>query len=271
MMMARWRYIQAVREPAERRNPDTLVRRFIPMLDRLRVAWMSKQDLEKLRSHAFYYYLVARTKFYDGIVLDAVSGGASRIVNIGCGSDTRAYRFEEVLRKNGVRVLECDLPAAIQAKQQLTKRWGRFEYIEHLPLDLNDGAWPDLDRWLGPRTDAKTLVLVEGVSPYIFENPFTQFLALLAGRLAQGSRVAHDFKILGANDNFGRRARRTDKTFRLEAERGAVTAFYKKLGYRLERFELGSELTVLLVPGLSGSIHPLFTEDALVDLRVSGS
>ena len=271
MMMARWRYIQSVRESVERRNPDTLVRRFIPLLDRLRVAWMGKEDLAKLRSHPFYYYLVARTRFYDAVVLDAVSGGARQIVNVGCGSDTRAYRFEQILRKNRVSVLECDLPEAVHAKQQLTSRWGQFEYIEHLPLDLNDGAWPDLDRWLGDRTGTKTLVIMEGVSPYIYPGPFERFLALLAGRLAHGSQVTHDFKLLGANDNFARRPGHAERTFRLPANRQDVTTFYESLGYRLERFELGSELTMRLVPGMAGSSSPLFTEDALAELRVGKS
>lgn len=271
MMMAQWRHIQSVHESAAKRNPDTLVRRFIPMLDRFRVAWTSKDDLAKLRSHPFYYYLVARTKFYDAIVLDAVSDGVRQIVNIGCGSDTRAYRFEKDLRKNGVRVLECDLPAAIRAKHQLTKRWGRFEYIEHMPLDLNDGAWPEFDQWLRAREDTKTLVLMEGVSPYIFEAPFRLFLALLADRLAHQNRVVHDFKLLGANDNFARRGEQGERTFRLPVEQGDVTKFYEKLGHRLERFELSSELTVRLVPGLARSSASLFTEDALVELSVRGN
>ena len=31
-------------------------------------------------------------------------------VMVGCGSDTRAYRFQDLLCRHGVKVLECDQP-----------------------------------------------------------------------------------------------------------------------------------------------------------------
>jgi hypothetical protein len=62
MFVARLRYIQSVHEPPEWRNPDTLVRHFIPFVERCRLAWASHHDVSKLRENPFYYYLVARTK-----------------------------------------------------------------------------------------------------------------------------------------------------------------------------------------------------------------
>jgi len=149
MYVARLRYIQTIYEPPELRNPDTLVRYFIPVLLRFRTVWLGKKTLAKLRADPFYYYLVARTRYYDRVFRDAIANGVQRIVGVGCGSDTRAYRFKDELCSKGVKVLECDQAEIISEKQRLTKRWRHFGHVEHLAIDLNDGAWPKLESWLG--------------------------------------------------------------------------------------------------------------------------
>jgi O-methyltransferase involved in polyketide biosynthesis len=155
---------------------------------------------------------------------------------------------------------------AIQAKQRVVKRLGRFDHVEYLPIDLNDDAWPELERWLGARPTAKSLAVMEGVSPYVNEHSFAKFLSLLRDMLPNGSQVAFDFKLSGANDGFGC-AGRTDRPFRLSGVREDVAAFHEALGYRLAHLELSSALSMRLLPGL-GSGAPLFREDALVQLEI---
>ena len=267
MDVAHLRYIQSIHESPERRNPDTLVRHFIPILARLRTACLGREELSKLRADPLYYYLVARTKYYDQVVNEAVSDGVRQIVIIGCGSDTRAYRFKHLLCSKGVKVLECDQPKAIRAKQQVAKRWRCFDYVEYLPIDLNDDTWPELEHWLGDRTRTKALVLMEGVSPYINGSNFGRFLVLLATRLLPGSHVAYDFKIRGVHDDFGR-VGRIQEPFRLSRASDEVATFHEALGLRFEHMELSSELCARLLPGLAESDITLFSEDGLVRLRV---
>jgi methyltransferase (TIGR00027 family) len=266
MYVARLRYIQTIHESPERRNPDRFVKHFIPMMLRFRTAWLSQAELSKLRTDPFYYYLVARTRYYDQVVNDAIADGIQRFVIVGCGSDTRSYRFKDLLRDKGIRVLECDQPEAIYEKKRLTRRWRHFGHVEHLAVDLNDGEWPKFEHWLGG-VKPTTLVMIEGVSPYINENAFSQFLRLLATRLAVGSHVAYDFKIGGVKDSFGR-AGRTEKPFRLSTSRDDVAAFHQMLGLRLDHMELSSALGMRLLPSLNG--YPLFEEDGLLRLRVMG-
>ena len=268
MYVAHLRYIQSIHEPRERRNPDTLVRYFLPILQRFRSTWLSQADLATLRADPFYYYLVARTRYYDRVVEEAVSEGVTRIIGVGCGSDTRAYRFKDLLCGKGVKVLECDQPESISAKQVLAKRWPHLDHVEYLPIDLNDGTWPELERRLGDRTTSKTLVLMEGVSPYVNYSEFSKFLQLLAARLGPGSPVAYDFKLAGLKDDFGREGR-TRKPFRLTSSVDEVAAFHKGHGFRLEHMELSAELCARLLPDLKPSAAPMFSEDGLVRLRVA--
>jgi methyltransferase (TIGR00027 family) len=267
MYVARLRYIQTVHEPEQRRNPDVWVRHFIPLTLRLRTRLLAEKELTKLRSDPFYYYLVARTKHYDQVVKDALADGIERFVMIGCGSDTRSYRFQDQLLSKGIKVLECDQAEAINEKKRLTKKWQRYGHVEYLAIDLNDGEWPKLEFWLG-NSRPKTLVMIEGVSPYIHDNAFERFLHMLASRLAPGSHVAYDFKVGGINDDFGRGGR-TQKPFRLSTSKPEVEAYHRPLGLKLEHMELGPALSKRMLPDLNGS--PLFEEDGLLRLKVIGA
>ncbi len=269
MYVARLRHIQSIHESPERRNPDTLVRHFIPIVQRLRSAWIGRTQLDKLRETPIYYFLIARTKYYDQVLEDAVSDGVKRIVNVGCGSDTRAYRFQKLLRGKGVRVLECDQPEAIHVKEHMARRWRPSDYVEYLPIDLNDNDWPELEHWLGDRTAPKTLVLIEGVSVYVNDSNFHRFLQVLAFRLSPGSHVCYDYKIRGIHDDLGRSGR-TERPFRLSQVREEVATYHQAIGLRLEHMELSSELCTRLLPDLTESTFPFFGEDSLVRLKVDG-
>ena len=268
MLVAKWRYIQSIHETADFRNPDTLVHYFLPMLERWRCKWLDQKKLALLRSDPFYYYLVARTKYYDGVFFDAISNNIQNIINVGCGSDTRSFRFEHVLRKKGIKVLECDQSEAISNKQRIAKQRDTSDYIAYLPIDLNDDVWPDFEHWLKANNSAKALVLMEGVSPYVNVETFDQFLSLLASKLPAGSRVAYDFKLRGVADEFGR-VGRTQRPFRLTASIEDLAAYHEKLGYRLDYMEKSSNLTARLLTGLAKSGASLFTEDGLIQLEVA--
>jgi len=267
LYVAQLRYIQTIREPLEQRNPDVLVGRFIPMKQRLRTALMTKKTLSRFRSDPFYYYLLARTIYYDRVVQDAIADGIQRLVMVGCGSDTRSYRFQEALASRNIKILECDQPASIQERKRITQSWPHSGRVEHMGIDLNDGEWPQFAHWFG-NDKPKALVMLEGVSPYINDGAFTRFLQLLSSRLASGSHLAYDFKIRGLRDDFGKEGR-TDKPFRLSTSKDEAIKFHQPLGFQLEHMELSSELTRRLLSNLNG--YSIFEEDGLLRLRVKGA
>jgi methyltransferase (TIGR00027 family) len=267
MYVAELRHIQSIHEKTELRNPDTLVRCFLPALRRWRLGWLGQRKLAILRSDPFYYYLLARTKYYDEVFLDAISDNMQYIINVGCGSDTRPYRFEHVLKQKGVKVLECDQPQAISERQRMAKKHWAIDHIAYLAIDLNDDAWPDFEHWLGTNNTAKALVLMEGVSAYVNIETFSRFLSLLARILPTRSRVAYDFKFTGVNDDFGR-VGKTQRPFRLTDVIEEVVAYHEKLGYQLGHIEHSSDLSARVLTSLENRGVPLFTEDGLVLLEV---
>jgi methyltransferase (TIGR00027 family) len=265
--VGRLRYIQAVVEPRERRGPDNLVRYFFPVLDRWRYRFVSRKELNKLRSEPFYYYLLARTKYYDGVFGEGICDNVQYIVNIGCGSDTRAHRFGPALKEKGIKVLECDQPEAISVKQRIARRLGPAGHIEYLSIDLNEDAWPKFEHWLDGIGRANVMLIMEGVSPYINKENFGRFLGLLGARLSPGTLVAYDYKLRGVSDNLGR-VGRTEDPFRLPPSREGVVAYHRERGFRVTHLELSSELEARLLPDVAEWGTPLFREDALVQLQV---
>jgi methyltransferase (TIGR00027 family) len=265
--VAQLRYVQTIHEPPERRNPDNFVRHFFPMMERLRCRFLSGAQLDELRSQPFYYYLLARTQHYDAVFCDAISDKVQYIVNIGCGSDTRAHRFAPALKLNSINVLECDLPEAISIKRKMTRRLESARNIQYVSLDLNDDSWPHFRRWLDRIGKATVMVMMEGVSPYVEATAFDRFMDLLGAALPRDSVVAYDFKFSGVADRFGR-ANRIETTFRLPNSREEVIAYHQQRGFRLDYMEPGWELEARLLPELASEGRALFLQDGLVRIQV---
>lgn len=256
------RYIQASCEPPSDRNPDALVGALLPPARRLACLVRGKLFASQLRSKAFYNYLLARTRYYDELFLGAAREGMRTIVNVGCGTDTRAYRYGDLLRAYGVTVIECDLPSAIRAKQKLAARRWPSEHVRYIALDLHERRWNDLERLLETARAAPALVMMEGVSPYIGAPAFEAFLRFLAARLHPRSVLAYDFKIAGTAEPFD--LSRVAQPLRLPCEREALRAYHAALGFELEHMEPSAELERRLAQG-AGLV---FDHDCLLTLRL---
>lgn len=267
LKVAERRYIQSIHERAERRNPDKLVGLFLPLLRRWRCRWLGPRTVAGLQADPIYYYLLARTRYYDQVFLNAIADDVQYIINIGCGTDTRAYRFEQVLKPKGMQVWECDQPAAIKIKQDLAKRVGTHEHLRYVSIDLNSEKWSDFEACLTENKTAKALVFMEGVAPYINSETFPKFLGFLAKNLPKGSRLAYDFKLRGF-DEAPSTAGQGPRLFRLGGSKEELAVFHERIGYRLEHVEGSADLTMRMVAGLNRSSSPLFIEDMLIQLQV---
>jgi methyltransferase (TIGR00027 family) len=268
VVVATLRYIQSLYEAQEYRNPDTFVRDLLSPPRRWLGALQAKLQLTRLQANPFYFYLVARTRYYDQIFRDAISDNINFIINIGCGTDTRAYRFAEELREKRISVLECDQPQSIYIKQRLAKRKWYTGHVTYVSIDLNDSSWPNLQYQL-VQIPSAALVVLEGVSNYIAKESFTQFLKFIAAKLHVGSRVAYDYKIQRIADDDQYSCSGSRKLFRLPAAKKDIVAFHQALGYELKHMELSSDLSLRLLPDIMRTNARLYAEDCLLQLIVA--
>jgi methyltransferase (TIGR00027 family) len=256
------RYIQSIYERPELRNPDTLIRELVPPPLRWTTRRHAKFFLSKFHEEPFYYYLIARTRYYDEVFSNAIESNIGCIVNIGCGSDTRAYRFAKQLRSHGIKMVECDQATSIAVKQQLASRRWQTDHVTYVSVDLNDNEWPDLEH----RLDAipcPALVMLEGVSPYIQATSFNRLLHFLVVKLHPGSVVAYDYKMQGFDVGDSNR-----NLFRLPATKHEVIAYHEALGYRVQHLELSSELSSRLLGDFASSHACSFGQDGLLKLAL---
>ncbi len=269
MRIGQLRHIQSVCETMEYKNPDNLATVFLSPAQRWSCLWRSMLQLSRFRADPFYSYLIARTKYYDQLFTGAVQDNVRVIINIGCGSDTRAYRFSRVLKQHGVRVLECDQPEAIQNKQGVARKNWSVDHVTYVSLDLNRLWWDELDLWLRGHGNGRIFVLMEGVSPYIGRVAFGKFLSFIASRLPPGSRLAYDFKIQGIADRFGY-SDGVGPLFRLGNNLDEAEAYHRSHGLRLDRLETSAALTLRLLPRMAERRGKVFHEDCLVQLTALG-
>jgi hypothetical protein len=164
-------------------------------------------------------------------------------------------------------VVECDQAESIAIKQELANRKWQTDYITYVSLDLNDNVWSNLKSHLD-KINSAVLVILEGVSSYIDQTSFDQFLNFLAVRLNPGSVIVYDYKIRSAADDFVPSGSTKKRGFRLPATKDRVIAYHEALGFKVEHLELSSELSLRLLPNLAIHQTPLFVEDGLVKLVV---
>jgi methyltransferase (TIGR00027 family) len=136
--------------------------------------------------------LAARTKFFDGRVLDATGAGVRQVVILGAGYDDRALRFPAP----GVRFFELDHPAtqADKARRLRAMRPGAVAPTL-VPADFRHD---DLGRVLaacGHDATQPTLFLCEGLLVYLDQPACVRLLAGLRARAAGGSTLAASLSV----------------------------------------------------------------------------
>lgn len=267
MRLGQLRHIQSVCETGDFKNPDYLADFFLSPSQRFICHWMATLRLARLRADPFYGYLVARTRYYDGLFVGAISNRVNVIVNIGCGSDTRSYRFGRLLQQNGIRVLECDQPEAITNKQCVARKKCPADHVSYLSINLNRERWDELADWFGAHESGSVFVLMEGVSPYIGSRSFARFLDFLSASLPAGSRFAYDFKFRGVADRFGE-SPESGELFRQPDDEKGVSLFHRAHGFRLDRMDSSAALTLRMLPRMREHRSLVFAEDGLLQLTV---
>lgn len=196
------------------RNPDHLARHFVGRLYGLLLMLpcaISRRVIERI-SPGSYCYFLARTKFIDGHLLQAIEHGIRQVVILGAGYDSRASRFGQKLREGEVRVLEVDLPSTQADKRARMRACSIAEprnvtYVAH---DFNEGELIDVLRRHGFDPQRPTFFIWEGVTYYLQSQAVANVLDLVVGRCAKGSSLAFDYSlrafVAGDESTYGGRA-----------------------------------------------------------------
>jgi methyltransferase (TIGR00027 family) len=152
---------------------------------------LARREIEGRLPGALLLHQV-RTRIFDELTLSAVREGASQVVLLGAGGDSRAYRFHRELER--IRVFEVDLPETTAWKQACVRRMlGRLPArVHYVPLDFGRKVLATGLAAGGFDSMLRTFFLWEGVTMYLRRDAVDDVLSLVA-RLGQGSSVTFDF------------------------------------------------------------------------------
>lgn len=144
------------------------------------------------------YHVALRTRAIDDALRDAVAQGASQLVVLGAGLDSRAMRLPELA---GVQVFEVDHPATQRYKVErlasLARPGGgaaapelRAGGLAHVGVDFERDRLDEALLSAGFRPAEPAFWIWEGVIPYLTREAVEGTLRLTAALSAPGSRIA---------------------------------------------------------------------------------
>jgi len=197
--VCRMRAIGARHPDAKLRNPDDLAARLCPLPPESAnyEAARAAINLDPRRSAGFFY-VNARTAHIDAALLRAAGEGATQVVVLGAGFDSRAYRF--AASQPRLRFFEVDLPDTLAAKKKRveTLLGALPPYVRYAAIDFDRQRLEDVLPAAGYGTCARTLFILEGVSMYIGAPATASTLRFIARNAGPGSRVVFDYAIRSA-------------------------------------------------------------------------
>lgn len=140
-----------------------------------------------------YFYVNARTHYVDAALVRAAAEGATQVVVLGAGFDSRAYRFRAT--HPALRFFEVDLPAAIEAKRRRIAEvlGGTPDNVRYAPIDFNTQRLEDVLPPLGYDPKQRSFFLLEGVVMYVAGAGNAATFDFIRRHAARGSTVVYDY------------------------------------------------------------------------------
>ena len=198
------RAIGAKHPDSEFRNPDHLALRFVGPRQRaladicpdaLDVGYLESLGRLSAEDRASVTSMFLRTKHVDATLDESLRAGATQVIVLGAGFDSRGYRFSDRLRD--VRFIEVDAPPRQEYKQQRVREvLGRLPAnMRYVPMDFTvDDLGTELKK-VGYCENARSLYIWEGVTMYLPEPAVTSILHCIRDHAAAGSRVVFDYTL----------------------------------------------------------------------------
>jgi methyltransferase (TIGR00027 family) len=142
------------------------------------------------------YNVALRTRAIDDALREGLAAGATQLVLLGAGLDSRAHRIDEL---RGKRVFEVDHPSTQRYKaERLARLGGRARATTRVAIDFERDRLGDVLRAAGFDPAAPSFWIWEGVTVYLTREAIVATLRAVGELAAPGSRVAVTYTRPGA-------------------------------------------------------------------------
>lgn len=186
------RAIESARPLEKRLVNDPYARKMVNSVNlACSTAWV-KAGLYDLSWKGAYEYVIARERYIDDMLRQALQEGFKQIVILGAGFDMRAFRIEGMER---VVVFEVDHPATQAAKRdKLRKLFDPIrENIRFVSIDFNEQTLEERLSASGYDEFEKTFFIWQGVTMYLTPQGVDATLKFIAEHSKSGSKVVFDY------------------------------------------------------------------------------
>lgn len=203
------------------RNPDYLAHEFCELPFELRTYEAARESIDRdPQMYAGYFYVNARTHHIDDALRRSVLSGATQVVVLGAGYDSRAYRYAKTHPQ--LKFFEVDLPETQAVKREKVQRivGSVASYATFVPIDFNSQSLKDVLIPAGFDVRAKSLFILEGVSMYIEPAGTAASLEFVARNAAPGSQIVFDYLLRDAIEMRGALMYGMNSSFKALAEHG---------------------------------------------------
>ncbi|HMC76707.1 MAG TPA: SAM-dependent methyltransferase [Vicinamibacterales bacterium] len=141
----------------------------------------------------FVWLMLVRTRRIDEVMERVIRGGATQVVILGAGFDTRAHRFAELLQD--AAVIEVDYGATQDYKRRRVEDalGGAPANLVYAPIDFARERLGGALRRAGFQSDRKTCFIAEGLSMYVPEEGMKETLRAIAAEAAPGSTLVLEY------------------------------------------------------------------------------
>jgi len=189
---------------SEMRNPDVLADRFFGARERQVLSDANQPvllDLDFMDAwtklgiqQRIFLHVLARTRAIDQLVREEVQAGATQLVILGAGYDSRAYRMKELFA--GATIFEVDFPPTQELKKLRVR-----EVLGHppknvvfVPIDFNTDSLGPVLKKAGYHSDRRTIFVWEGVTFYLNAAAVDVTLRFVAANSPPGSAIVFDYE-----------------------------------------------------------------------------
>lgn len=225
-------------------GPDNLAKYFLPAKAKFFLSYSFFRELFKRKldekGPGSYAYVSARTRFFDELFAQALKENTPQIIFLGAGYDTRAIRFQELLK--GTQIFELDVPTTQKVKMKLLRknRIPAPENLHFVPVNFDKDDIKQILFRAGYDPTKKSLFIWEGVTMYITEKAINETLSFVKQNSGLDSTIAFDYLyksvIQGKCTYYGARelaeiVKDSGEAFSFGIEEGEIQEFLASKGY----------------------------------------
>jgi methyltransferase (TIGR00027 family) len=185
------RAVESERPADERICYDPYARRFIPQWMYYVLGFFIKSGYAEWRGPGVNGFLAVRDRYIDDVLQSFLEEGLQRLVILGAGYDSRAYRFD----LTHVQTFEVDHPATQQDKLAKIRRvFGKVpDHVCYVPIDFNTQTLAQQLLEGGYDSALKTLFIWQGVTMYLNSEAIDATLNFVVKHSGPGSAIVFDY------------------------------------------------------------------------------